>query len=78
MWRYVNIYTGFLNPCPVCGKYPKVYFDPTSLFIGLGTIVEIKCKPFLKKEHLSVWSGKATFERALKEAVDFWQEETKE
>ena len=50
-----------LRPCPVCGKMPRVSgsYNP-----GFAWCV-IQCKPFLRKPHLKIEEGKASWDRAL-------------
>mgnify|MGYP004634083831 FL=1 len=59
-----------LTPCPVCGRMPKVRYH---IFGCSGVCVEVRCKPLLRKEHLSVWHGAATREQALAMAADAWK-----
>ena len=35
------------NPCPICGRHPKIYY------YGVNTAIA-RCKPFFGKKHLSV------------------------
>lgn len=59
-----------LKPCPFCGRMPKVRYRA---FGCSGVCVELRCKPLLRKEHLSVWHGAATSEQALAMAADAWK-----
>ena len=65
-----------LNPCPVCGKQPKIKRDYSYEAAGFGAWCTIQCKPFLRKPHLKVEEGKALWERALKYAVERWNKVT--
>jgi len=65
-----------LKRCPICGKKPKAKIQDWS-YNGMGAYVTIRCKPFLRKEHLSVMSGKATLERAIQYAVEDWNNTSK-
>lgn len=61
-----------LKPCPVCGKQPKVFRDIGYETSGFGAWCTIQCKPFLRKPHLKIEEGKATWERALKYGIERW------
>lgn len=58
--------------CPVCGKQPKITRDHGYEANGYGAWCTIQCKPFLRKPHKKVESGKSTWIRALKEAIEAW------
>ena len=45
--------------CPICGKQPKIDFDHTTYGSGYGAFYTIKCKPFLRKPHLTITEVKA-------------------
>lgn len=66
---------GYLSPCPICGKRPKIIRDYTYEGSMFGAWCTIQCKPFLRKPHLKVEAGKAKWERALNCAVDRWNKE---
>lgn len=55
--------------CPICGKSPTVSLKGIG---GHGCWATIKCKPFLGRVHLKVVEGKAMPDRALKYAVESW------
>ncbi len=57
-----------LNPCPICGKPPRVLFD----HIPTGCFVKIVCKPFFGKSHLVVEHGAALESRAYEMAAAAW------
>lgn len=61
-----------LKPCPVCGKQPKIFRDLGYEANGFGAWCTIQCKPFLRKPHLKHEEGKATWDRALKYAIEGW------
>lgn len=63
-----------VNPCPVCGKAPKVIRDYAYEASGFGAWCTIQCKPFLRKSHLKIEEGKSQWDRALKCAVETWNE----
>ena len=58
-----------LNPCPVCGRMPKVRYRT---FGGCGGWVEVRCKPLLRREHLAAQHGAATMDRAVGMAAEDW------
>ena len=64
------------NPCPVCGKQPKVYRDYAYEDAGFGAWCTIECKPFLRKPHIKVECGKSTWKRALIGAFNMWNART--
>lgn len=70
--RVDGIILAFCEPCPVCGKQPKIYRDFAYEDAGFGAWCTIECKPFLRKPHLKIESGKAFWKRALVGAVDSW------
>ena len=57
--------------CPICGKQPKITFDATysNVLIAFCTI---KCKPFLRKPHLTITEGKALKDKCLESAILRW------
>lgn len=61
-----------LKPCPKCGRKPKIIRDYGYEINGYGAWCTIQCKPFLRKPHMKVESGKALWGRAHKEAVEAW------
>ena len=61
-----------LKPCPFCGKMPKVKRDVNYELNGFGAWCTIQCKPLLRKPHLKVEEGKASWERAMKYAIEAW------
>lgn len=61
-----------LRVCPVCGKEPRVKRDQSYEAAGFGARCTIQCKPFLRKPHLRVESGKSQFQRAFEEAAEAW------
>lgn len=65
-----------LNPCPVCGKTPKIKRDLSYEFAGFGAWCIIQCKPLLCKPHLKVEEGKSTWNRALMYAINSWNVQT--
>ena len=71
--RTEQILAETLQPCPVCGKQPKIYRDYSYEDAAFGAWCTIECKPFLRKPHLKVEQGKAQWKRALLYAVDEWQ-----
>lgn len=74
--RVYDVMNGFLNACPVCGKAPKVYREFAYEHSGFGSWCTIECKPFLRKPHFKVESGKASWKRALMGASDMWNART--
>ena len=58
--------------CPRCGKQPKVIRDYAYESMSFGAWCVIQCKPLFQKYHFKTESGKATWERAYKEAVFRW------
>ena len=58
-----------LKPCPFCGRMPKVRYRA---FGCCGALVEVRCKPLLRREHLAVQHGAALMERAFDMAVEDW------
>lgn len=58
-----------LKPCPVCGRMPKVRYSALGIS---GVCVEVRCKPLFRREHLAVWHGAATMERAFDMAAEAW------
>ena len=63
-----------IKPCPVCGKIPKVYRDYGYEAIGWGAWCTIQCKPFLRKTHIKIESGKAMWNRAFLDAIERWND----
>ena len=61
-----------LKPCPVCGKFPKIKRDYCYEEMSYGARCTIQCKPFLRKPHLKVEEGKASWDRALKCGIEHW------
>lgn len=76
--RVKDIFIEFCNPCPVCGKQPKIYRDYNYEISGFGSWCTIECKPFLRKPHLMVECGKSLWGRALVGAVDMWNARTED
>jgi hypothetical protein len=70
----MNMYLD-IKPCPVCGKMPDIIRDYSYESAGFGSWVIIQCKMFLRKPHIKVESGKASFNRAFHEAVQMWNAE---
>lgn len=70
--RTEEVIAGKCSPCPVCGKKPKIYRDYGFEGCGFGAWCTIECKPFLRKPHLKVESGKSTWKRALMSAFGHW------
>lgn len=64
-------------PCPICGKIPKIKRDYSYESAGFGAWCTIYCKPFLKKPHLKIEEGKASWEPALYYGIKHWNEEVK-
>lgn len=59
-----------LKCCPVCGKRPKI--KQYAWDYGERLLIEIKCKPFFKKEHCCVsWGGSASWVH-LEDAIECW------
>lgn len=67
-----------INPCPVCGKMPKVIRDYGYEQSGFGAWCTIVCKPLIGKPHLKVEQGKSTYIRAFKYAVKEWNKKNEE
>ena len=67
-----------LLPCPICGKAPKVKRDYAYEASGFGAWCIIQCKPFLRKPHIKVQVGKASWNRAYLMAATQWNEKAKE
>lgn len=65
-----------LKPCPVCGKQPKIFRDLDYEILGFGAWCTIQCKPILRKPHLKIEEGKATWDRALKCGIEHWNRRT--
>ena len=61
-----------LKPCPVCGKTPKIYRDISYELSGFGAWCTIQCKPILRKPHIMVAVGKASWGRAFAYAIEAW------
>ena len=61
-----------LKKCPVCGKQPKVKRDYNYEASGFGAWCTIQCKPLIGRYHLKIEEGKATWDRALKYAIEAW------
>ena len=61
-----------LELCPVCGRVPIIYRDHGYEKCGFGAWCTIQCKPFLRKPHMKIEEGKASWDRALKYAVEHW------
>ena len=64
-----------LQPCPICGKNPRIIRDRNYEAMAYGAWCTILCKPFLRKPHLIVESGKASWQRAYEEAAEWWNQE---
>lgn len=58
-----------LKPCPFCGRMPKIRYR---VFECCGTLVEVRCKPLFRREHIAVRHGAAITERALDMAAEDW------
>lgn len=63
-----------LQRCPICGRYPKIKRDIGYEYAMFGAWCTIQCKPFLRKPHLKIEEGKASWERALKYGIEHWNE----
>ena len=63
-----------LQPCPICGKKPKVKIDQSGEYSGFGGSVIIKCKPFLRKEHIVTKNVCAMTKNALRICCDQWND----
>ena len=61
-----------LKKCPVCGKQPKVKRDYNSAASGFGAWCTIQCNLLIGRPHLKIEEGKATWDRALKYAIEAW------
>lgn len=70
--RVNDFIANMCEPCPVCGKQPKIYRDFGYEGAGFGAWCTIECKPFLRKPHMKVESGKSTWKRALMYAFEAW------
>ena len=57
-----------LNPCPVCGKVPKVIFSD----LAFGPKCTIRCKPLFRKAHMCVYNCAASPEWAYEKSVAEW------
>lgn len=68
----IQVSTGVLEPCPKCGKIPKVYRDFGYEEYGFGAWCTIECKPLLREPHFKVEQGKALWSRAFSKAVAIW------
>lgn len=66
-----------LLPCPICGRYPKIKRAYGYEANGYGAWCTIQCKPFLRKSHLKIESGKSTWDRALEYAIRDWNAEVR-
>ena len=64
--------TNELKPCPFCGKFPTIKRDYGYELSGFGAFCTIQCKPFLRKPHLKIEEGKASWERALRSGIEHW------
>lgn len=71
--RIYDLIAEMSNPCPVCGRQPKIYRSSMN-----GENCTFECKPFLRKPHLKVESAKADWKRALVEACNEWNRRTKD
>ena len=60
-----------LKPCPFYGRKPKIIRDYGYEAHGFGAWCTIRCKRFFKT-HMKVEEGKATWDRALKYAIEAW------
>jgi len=67
-----------LEPCPVCGKTPRIKRDYSYEGSCFGAWCTIECKPFLRKPHLRIEEGKASWERALKYGIEHWNREVRD
>ena len=70
--RVYEVVAYLCNPCPVCRKSPKIYRDFGYEDAGFGAWCTVECKPFLRKPHLKIDCGKATWKMALVGAVEAW------
>ena len=59
-------------PCPICGKKPRVLWDPDYEDAGLGALCTIECKHFLRIRHLRVVSEGETWQEALENGIREW------
>ena len=59
-----------LLSCPICGRKPKLKIE----YYPTGAVVRIKCKPFFRKVHLEVVDGKALPDKAVRNAINCWNE----
>ena len=67
-----------LKKCPICGKQPKVKRDYNYEASGFGAWCTIQCKPLIGRHHLKIEEGKATWDRALKYAIEAWNRRAEE
>ena len=58
-----------LSNCPVCGHKPRVFVTKEG---NTGYTCEIKCKPFLRKQHMSVSVYRNRESRAVSQAIEEW------
>ena len=63
------------HPCPICGKYPKLYIDRSYLYSGYGAWVTIQCKPLFLRAHKRVECGKGNINMAIINAIKMWDNE---
>lgn len=70
--RVDDLIAELCEPCPVCGKQPKIYRDFGYEDAGFGAWCTIECKPFLRKPHLKFECGKNSWQRSLVGAVEWW------
>ena len=68
----LRVSTGILNPCPKCGRTPKLYRDFGYEESGFGAWCTIECKPLFKRPHFTVEQGNAQWGRAVGRAVAIW------
>lgn len=71
-----DIALAFLEPCPVCGKQPKVYRDYAYENSGFGAWCTIQCKPLFGKAHKTIMCGRSQWKRAFQGGIDLWNEES--
>ena len=62
-----------LEPCPVCGKQPKLYRDVEYEALGYGAMYMVQCKPFMGEPHAMVRHRGDDTKSAMIEAMYEWE-----
>ena len=69
----------YLEPCPKCGRVPKIKIDYGSYETGHSAWVDISCRRWYEyKPHISLSIGRASLNNALKVAIEEWNKMAKE